>query len=159
MRYISGNETTVEAMTAPCQENIKENPNWEKNCPTRLFFPKASSRKKPTTVGGRTKGRVNRPSRTACPCFSFTTVRAAQMPRTKVKMVAGKATFKEIHSGERSSIILSFGSRKTQTASVFHQFLSNLQTSGLLSDVCCLLTRPPDRSQGRQLPLEPHRLL
>src|SRR5258708_16403036 len=57
--------------------------------PMRLLRPKASSKRKPTTVGGKTSGRVKAPSiqtraRLLVPYIAL----AASTPRTKVKAVA-----------------------------------------------------------------------
>lgn len=72
VRYIKGKETTVDAITAPVHEKMTDAPILSSSWPIMLFLPNIMRRKKPTTVGGSTSGRVNRPSKTPFPYFSFT---------------------------------------------------------------------------------------
>ena len=71
VRYMSGKATTVAAMTVASQEKITLMLNSCKKRPMKLLRPKMSSRKKPTTVGGSTSGKVRMPSTMPCPCGSF----------------------------------------------------------------------------------------
>ena len=69
--------------------------------PIKLRLPSSSSRKKPTTVGGRTRGSVRRPSIHArrLPCTPYIS-HAANIPRKNVATVAAQVVASEIHSGE-----------------------------------------------------------
>jgi len=62
-----------------------------------------SSRKKPTTVGGRTRGSVSIPSIQArrLPCICTITL-AANIPRKKVAIVAAHVVASEMYSGDGS---------------------------------------------------------
>jgi len=62
VRYMSGNATTVAAMTVAGHENTIVMPMCSSATPSGLLRPKINSRKKPTTVGGRTSGSVRMPS-------------------------------------------------------------------------------------------------
>ena len=59
LRYISGNATTTAAMTVAGQLNTSGRPCSMNQRPTGELLPRASSRMKPQTVGGRTIGMVN----------------------------------------------------------------------------------------------------
>ena len=104
VRYMSGNATTVAAMTVAGQENATVMPMCCSACPIQLLRPNIRSRKNPTTVGGRTSGSVSRPSthaRTAprMPYIIF----AASMPMKKVAAVAAQVVATEMISGDGST--------------------------------------------------------
>ena len=67
------------------------------------FFPKITSRKNPTTVGGNTIGNVNTPSTNpfSLPLYPATN-QAAAIPKKNVIIVAVNVVFIEIHKGEKS---------------------------------------------------------
>ena len=106
VRYMSGNATTVAAMTVAGHENTMLMPRCSSACPMGLRLPKRSSRKKPTTVGGSTRGSVRMPSIHArmLPRTPYSR-RAASTPSTNVAAVAVKVVASEMSSGERSMCI------------------------------------------------------
>ena len=104
VRYMSGKAMTVAAMTVAGQEKAMLMPSRSSAWPIQLRRPKMRSRKKPTTVGGRTSGRVRMPSIHARrePCIPYIH-RAAIMPRKKVAMVATQVVAMEMTSGDGST--------------------------------------------------------
>ena len=56
--YISGKDTRTQANIAEYQRIIRLTLSVSKNCPIREFVPKIFNKKKPITVGGKTRGRV-----------------------------------------------------------------------------------------------------
>ena len=73
-----------------------------------LRFPRKSSRKNPTTVGGRTSGRVITASATvpARRLRICSTPYASAMPTKKVITVASPATSRDMMSGESVSSVI-----------------------------------------------------
>jgi hypothetical protein len=67
----------------------------------KLRLPSSRRRKKPTTVGGRTKGSVRRPSihTRRLPRTPYISL-AASIPRKNVATVATQVVASEIHNGE-----------------------------------------------------------
>ena len=66
------------------------------------FLPKNSKRPRPTTVGGRTKGKINNPSTTFLNFPEYLAIqRAATIPRKNVITVAVKTVLNEIHNGDK----------------------------------------------------------
>ena len=104
VRYIRGSETTMAAMTAAFQVKTMVTSNCRRNLPMALRRPKASSRKKPTTVGGRTSGNVITASASPWKRRMRATARARPMPRKNVTTVATTAVFIVRKSGAYSII-------------------------------------------------------
>ena len=66
--------------------------------PTGPFLPQISNKKKPTTVGGRIKGKVNNPSINPLDFpLKFDTKYDVMIPKKNVIIVATKDVFIEIH--------------------------------------------------------------
>jgi hypothetical protein len=88
---------------APQEKAILMLKKSRKNFPTGPRTPKIYNRKKPATVGGRTRGRVRRPSRIIFHAFRRTpaTHLAARSPRKKVTTIAAVAVLMEIRMGDR----------------------------------------------------------
>jgi len=100
-----GKEMTTAARTVAGQEKTRRMlRNSSRKLPMGPRAPKRERRENPATVGGSTRGRVNRPSRMAFQDFRRIekTHLAARMPRKKVKTVATDAVFREIKMGLRS---------------------------------------------------------
>ena len=97
--YIMGRLTTVADITAASGVKIIFKPKLASIFPNIEFFPNIMSRKKPTTVGGRTMDSVKRPSTKALPLFIFITIYANAMPRKKLIALANKAVMREINNG------------------------------------------------------------
>src|SRR6202522_4350639 len=103
VKYISGNATTVAAMTVAGHEKTIVAPNANRNLPIGPLRPKSRRRKKPTTVGGSTRGKRNIPSTSAAPMpVRLSRHAAAASPMTKVKTVAAALVAIEIHRGDQS---------------------------------------------------------
>ena len=60
--YIKGKATIVEAIIVAVPEKTIDLSKVKSIFPIRPFFPNITSKKNPTTVGGKTSGRVNNPS-------------------------------------------------------------------------------------------------
>jgi hypothetical protein len=77
-----------------------------KSFPMGRFTPKTNIKKNPTTVGGKTSGMVNRPSKMAFILLDFklTTARAAINPRKKVMTIESEAVLKEMSNGCRFNL-------------------------------------------------------
>ena len=106
VRYMSGSDTTMAAMTAAFQVNTSVISNCSRKRPIRLRFPNNSSRKKPTTVGGRTSGSVMTASASPWNRRMRTTASASPVPARKVTIVAVTAVSSVMISGAIS--ILSY---------------------------------------------------
>jgi len=104
VRYINGKATTVEAMTTPTQVNTIWMPNWASHFPMPLALPKNTSRKKPTTVGGSTRGRVKTASQIPAPWRIHATFHAANIPIKKVMTVAMPAALNDNVNGDQSML-------------------------------------------------------
>ena len=104
VRYMRGRETTTAAMTVACQLKTRLRSNCSRNCPMALRLPKASSRKKPTTVGGSTRGRVISASISPWPRFRRAAQQARPMPRKKVMTVAVTAVSSVMIRGLQSMV-------------------------------------------------------
>ena len=65
--YIKGNETTIAAITTAYQVKTIRIFALAKMLPITPFLPRANNNKKPTTVGGKTKGAVKTASIIALP--------------------------------------------------------------------------------------------
>ncbi len=84
-------------MTVAGQEKTMVMPICCSAWPMKLRRPRSRSSKKPTTVGGRTRGSVNRPSIQArrLPRTPYISL-AAAIPRKNVAMVAAHVVASEI---------------------------------------------------------------
>ena len=101
--YIRGKATTVAAITVAGQENISLIPKENKIFPIGPFLPKVTNKKKPSTVGGKTIGKVKMASKNTLNLpFLFFMNLAAAIPKKKVIIVEVIAVLEEIHKGERS---------------------------------------------------------
>src|SRR6202167_5977052 len=103
VRYISGKATTAAAITVAGQEKTMLAPNWSSNLPNGTLRPKSNKRRKPTTGGGKTRGRRKIPSIKAIagPVYRSRQAAAAR-PTTNVIAVAVKLVASDIQSGDRS---------------------------------------------------------
>ncbi|HAE91179.1 MAG TPA: hypothetical protein DCG60_00785, partial [Tissierella sp.] len=81
-------------------ENTIEISYIDSSLPIKLFFPRNTSKKKPTTVGGNTSGRVKKPSTRPLNLFNFVVKYAIYTPNIKVIIVAIIAAFNDINKGE-----------------------------------------------------------
>jgi hypothetical protein len=96
-----GKATTAAARTVAGQEKTIVRPIVSRARPTGDWRPKRRRRKKPTTVGGRTSGRVRTPSsRPRKRERVVDRARAARMPVTKAMTVAVVAVARERRRGD-----------------------------------------------------------
>jgi hypothetical protein len=103
-RYMRGNEIMTAAKTVAVHENTILTPkNSSRNLPTGLFTPNTSKMKKPTTVGGSTKGRVRIPSINILTLSDFipATNFAAYMPKKNVITMDTDAVLRDIRMGDQ----------------------------------------------------------
>ena len=99
--YISGNDTTVADITVAGHEKTTVMPSGESACPMGPFLPNVNSSTSPTTVGGKTRGRINSPSIRVLYLPRYRAIqRAAAIPKKKVITVAVRTVLTEIHKGE-----------------------------------------------------------
>ena len=93
----------VAAITVAGHEKAILRPACSSNCPMTLRRPNNNSRKKPTTVGGKTRGNASKPSTSprARPLYRLI-ANAAAMPDTNARAVDAAEVLSEIHKGERS---------------------------------------------------------
>ena len=103
--YMSGNAITMAAMTQPVQVcTTLMSKVLSKNMPKALLLENIRSRMKPATVGGSTKGMVNRPSTKALvPGFNLMTFLAVYIPKKKDMMVATIPVLRDMMRGLQSS--------------------------------------------------------
>ena len=99
VRYISGNETITAEIIAACHVKTKLTSNCKRNFPTSPRLPKISSKKNPTTVGGKIIGKVNTASANPLNLLRLTTARAKKIPRKNVMTVATSEVFSVMING------------------------------------------------------------
>ena len=92
-------------MTVADHEKTTVVPKYSSTFPRGLLRPNKNNRPSPTTVGGKTRGRMKIPSRRLLILLFIPAIqRAAATPNTKVIAVAVSAVFSEMRIGERSSV-------------------------------------------------------
>lgn len=103
--YISGNDTTVAAITVAGHEKITFMLIRFKSFPMGLFIPNINRRKNPKTVGGSTIGIVNRASKMPLYfLFLWLMKYAAKIPRKKVITVDTNEVLMETTNGDKSEV-------------------------------------------------------
>jgi hypothetical protein len=100
--YMIGKAITAAEMTVACHEKMIEVLRRESNPLSGPCLPKNRSRPSPTTVGGRTRGRINIPSIKLASLPEYRAIhRAAAIPKMNVIAVAAATVRREIQSGDR----------------------------------------------------------
>jgi hypothetical protein len=100
--YIKGKAITVAEITVADQEKTTVVSKIARNAPRGPCLPNARSNPSPTTVGGSTRGNMNKPSNR---CLNFPAYRAIQraaaIPSRNVIVVAARTVLSEIQNGDR----------------------------------------------------------
>ena len=90
-------------MTVACQLKMSGNPMSMNHCPTPVFFPNASSSRKPHTVGGSTMGMVKMESAMSCARAGMRRLKyAAASPKMKMNTMAVSVVLSVTHKGLKS---------------------------------------------------------
>src|SRR5699024_10127814 len=113
--YISGKATTVLAMTAAYHVNMMVPPKRVSyRSPMRPLFPNIIISRKPTTVGGRTKGSIKSVSIMTLPLNSALAMkRAAAVARTNTIRRASIATWSDNSTGAMNCSVVKLLNNKT----------------------------------------------
>ena len=151
VRYIRGNAITVAAITVAGHENAIESPTCSRARPMKLRLPKISRRKKPTTVGGSTKGRVRSPSIHALKAAAHV-VHDPCRDHPQKKRGHGRSTSRSQRNDQRRRI-----SRQDHGAASVYPFLVKIALAAALPETLQMCARHPDSRSS--LPRPPGRRL
>jgi hypothetical protein len=116
---IKGKPATTPAMTSPLNSNIIEMLSFAKKLPIIPFFPSSKSRKNPTAIGGKIRGKVTMASTIHLPLHRFESRYANGVPMIRRKIEQVKIVFKLSKNG---------GAISPQLKAIFinHIFLKSL---------------------------------